>query len=69
MIQGHHGLSAHADREEILRWLARFEAPPRRTYVVHGEPRAARSLAEAVRTRLGWNVAMAEDGAIVPLTA
>ena len=30
------GLSAHADRDEILRWLRGFEKPPRRTYVVHG---------------------------------
>jgi metallo-beta-lactamase family protein len=61
------GLSAHADRTEILRWLAGFERPPRRTYVVHGEPRAAASLAETIRSRLGWNVEIARDAATVPL--
>ena len=61
------GLSAHADREGLLRWCAGFETAPRRVYVVHGEPEAARSLAEAIRTRFGWTVAVAEDGATVPL--
>ncbi len=48
------GLSAHADQPSLLDWLGGFEAPPRRTFVVHGEPTAAQSLAEAVRDRLGW---------------
>jgi len=61
------GLSAHADRNELLRWLRGFERPPRMTYVVHGEPHAARSLADAVRAQLGWAVAVAEDDAVVPL--
>jgi metallo-beta-lactamase family protein len=61
------GLSAHADREEILRWLGGFADPPRVTYVVHGEPGAAASLADAIRTRLGWTVAVAADDAVVSL--
>ncbi|MEQ1854912.1 MAG: MBL fold metallo-hydrolase [Longimicrobiales bacterium] len=54
-------LSAHADREELLRWLGGFQRPPRRTYLVHGEPPAAASLAEAIRARFGWTVAVAQD--------
>jgi len=61
------GLSAHADREEILQWLSLFSRVPRRTYVVHGEPNAADSLAKAIRDRFGWTVDVAADGAIVPL--
>ncbi len=61
------GLSAHADREEIFRWLAGFEHPPERTYVVHGEPAAAASLADGIRTRLRWQVDVAQDRATVPL--
>jgi metallo-beta-lactamase family protein len=61
------GLSAHADRDEIVRWLRGFTRPPRQVYVVHGEPQAARSLAELIRTQFGWNVQVAEDGATVPL--
>ncbi len=38
------GLSAHADQDQLLRWV-RDLPPPRRTFVVHGEPDAARALA------------------------
>jgi metallo-beta-lactamase family protein len=61
------GLSAHADRDDLLRWLAGFRRPPRRVWVVHGEPAASASLAEAIRARFGWSAAVAEDGATVPL--
>lgn len=48
------GLSAHADQEALLQWLARLRRPPRRTYVVHGEQQTSEIFAEAVRARLGW---------------
>lgn len=63
------GLSAHADRNEILRWLKAFQRPPRKTYVIHGEPHAAEALAERIRAGLRWNVEVARDGATVGLTA
>lgn len=61
------GLSAHADRTEILRWLGGFARPPRRTWVVHGEPQPADRLAATLRSQLRWVAAAAEDGATVPL--
>ena len=48
------GFSAHADRQELLRWLANFQQPPKRTYVVHGEPAAAEALAATLRQERGW---------------
>jgi metallo-beta-lactamase family protein len=59
--------SAHADREEILRWLGGFRRPPGMTYVVHGEAGAAEALRDAIVNRLGWNAAVAEDGQRVTL--
>jgi metallo-beta-lactamase family protein len=61
------GFSAHADRQDILRWLRGFIRPPRRLWVVHGEPAAAASLCDLVRDELGWPAAVAEDGALVRL--
>jgi metallo-beta-lactamase family protein len=49
------GLSAHVDYGEMLDWLAKFEAPPRRTFLVHGEPDAADALHRRITERLGWN--------------
>jgi metallo-beta-lactamase family protein len=59
--------SAHADREEILRWLGGFKRPPGMTYVVHGEADAASALCDAITNRLGWRAAVAEDGQRVTL--
>jgi metallo-beta-lactamase family protein len=61
------GLSAHADRREILRWLRGFRRPPARTYVVHAEEKAAEALAKLIRAELGWSAAIAGDGETVPL--
>jgi metallo-beta-lactamase family protein len=57
-----HGLSAHADQAEILRWLGGFTRAPRTTYLVHGEPEAARAMAQAITTRYGWAVRIPQDG-------
>jgi metallo-beta-lactamase family protein len=59
--------SAHADREEILRWLGGFKRPPGITYIVHGEADAASALRDAITSRLGWRAAVAEDGQRVTL--
>ncbi len=56
------GLSAHADREALLAWLACFDAPPRRTFVVHGEESTAESFADAIRILLGWSVEVPTPG-------
>jgi len=63
------GFSAHADRNDILRWLRGFAHAPRRLFVVHGEPAAAASLRDLVQGELGWQVEVAVDGAVVPLGA
>ncbi len=66
-IETLHGLSAHADRDEILRWLGGFGAAPQQTYIVHGEPSAADALCERIRERLGWSVRVAVDAEKVTL--
>ena len=53
---------------EILRWLGGFRRPPRTTYLVHGEPESARALAQAITTRYGWTVRVAQDGERVEIT-
>lgn len=56
------GLSAHADQPALLAWAAGFRTPPKRTYVVHGEPHASLALAERLRSDYGWHVAVPEHG-------
>ena len=45
--------SGHADRAELGRWLAGLPAP-RTTFLVHGEPPAARGMAEFLTRTRGW---------------
>jgi metallo-beta-lactamase family protein len=52
------GFSAHADRDGLMRWLSGTGAPPRRTFVVHGEPETARRFAGFLRENTGWEVAV-----------
>ena len=53
-------LSAHADYAEILDWLKHFEAPPRKTFITHGEPQAADALRHRIEEHLGWRTHVPE---------
>ncbi len=57
------GFSGHADADGLMHWLRGFEAPPERTFVVHGEPAAADALRLRIKDELGWQVAVSEHGA------
>jgi len=59
--------SVHADAPELVDWLRRCPTVPETVYVVHGEPRSADALAEAVRAQLGWNVVVPTYGERVRL--
>ena len=53
------GFSAHGDYGEILRWLQAFKTAPRKTFLVHGEPRAILSMKEHIkRTHPDWATAI-----------
>ena len=49
-------LSAHAGKSELLRWLSGFQAAPKQTFLVHGEPVALSSLRDAVTSQFKWPV-------------
>ena len=53
-------LSSHADAQEILAWLGGFTAPPRRTFVTHGEPAAADALRLRIEEQLRWRCEVPE---------
>jgi metallo-beta-lactamase family protein len=54
------GFSAHADKNELLAWLEKFKSPPRRVFVVHGEPESALAFGDFVRKKTGWKVTVPE---------
>lgn len=48
------GLSAHADRSELMRWLGNLKEPPKKVFVVHGEETSSFALKESIKNELGW---------------
>lgn len=54
--------SAHADSNEILRWLGSFEPPPKRSFIVHGEPASAAALRDRIQASLGWSCTIPQRG-------
>ncbi len=61
-------MSAHADASEILRWLRNFEAPPSRTFLVHGEFDAMVALQQQIDRDLGWQTKIPEHLETVELS-
>jgi len=53
------GLSAHADRGQILQWVSHFTVPML-TLLTHGEPQAAFSLQKLLEERLGFTCIVPE---------
>jgi len=52
------GFSAHADKDELLKWLSGLKTPPRRVFVVHGEPASAGELSKIIKEKMGWKVSV-----------
>jgi metallo-beta-lactamase family protein len=50
-------LSAHGDRDELVRWGRALPAAPKRVLLNHGEDAARRALARALQSELGWPLA------------
>ena len=55
-------LSAHADADEILRWLKGFKTPPRTTFITHGEASASNALRHRIEEELGWICVVPDHG-------
>lgn len=55
-------LSAHADQGEILKWLGYFKQPPKKLFIVHGEPPAQQTLQAKIEQTLGWSTAIPSRG-------
>lgn len=61
-------LSAHADADEILRWLRDFKMPPRMTFITHGEPAASDALRHRIEEELRWPCTVPDHGQSFDLT-
>jgi len=55
-----HGFSAHADKEELLKWLSALKNHPKRIFVVHGEAESAKAFGQYIQENTGWEVMVPE---------
>lgn len=62
-----HGLSAHVDSNGLMRWLRTASQPPKRAFVVHGDPGPAQAIAARVEKELGWAVSVSAYRDCVPI--
>jgi metallo-beta-lactamase family protein len=53
--------SVHADHGELIAWLSTMATPPEAVYLVHGEPDAAATLADAIEDDLDLPAIVAQD--------
>jgi metallo-beta-lactamase family protein len=60
-------MSAHADSNEIVRWLRGFAKPPQLTFIVHGEPVAMQALSATIERTFSWKTKIPEHGETVEL--
>jgi len=59
--------SVHADRSELLDWLAALSPAPTQVFTVHGAPDSASALAREIGARLGLTARVPELGETVQL--
>jgi metallo-beta-lactamase family protein len=55
-IEAIDSMSAHADANEIMRWLKNFAKPPALTCLVHGDPEPMDALKARIEKELAWTV-------------
>ena len=61
------GMSAHADAQQLMQWLATAPKAPRGVYLNHGEPAAADALRQRIEHELGWPVTVPRLGQTVEI--
>jgi metallo-beta-lactamase family protein len=61
------GLSAHADRDELLKWISQLSVHPRHVFITHGEKDSAESFSQFLHTQKGYETSVPEFGSTVNL--
>ena len=60
-------LSAHADANELMQWLAGFKHAPDRVFIVHGEPEASEALRVRINRELNWKTTVPRQDQVFEL--
>ncbi len=61
-IEKLNSLSAHADQEELLRWMSHLNSAPKRVFLVHGDYEVQQEFRAKIIERYGWEVDIPAPG-------
>jgi metallo-beta-lactamase family protein len=61
------GMSGHADRDGLTRWVSSFEKAPRKVFIVHGEENTAVGFADHVTHDVGFDAVAPYSGDVYDL--
>jgi metallo-beta-lactamase family protein len=56
--------SVHADGSEIVDWLRTMTEPPKRVFIVHGEPDSSLALEKRIEAELNYNCVVPKDNQV-----
>jgi len=57
-IEQIHGFSAHADRDDLLKWLSKLTAHPKRIFITHGEVKTAEQFHAFLTAKTGFEASV-----------
>ncbi|MDO4331158.1 MAG: MBL fold metallo-hydrolase [Eubacteriales bacterium] len=63
------GMSGHADKNGLIRWVQGFEKKPQRVFIVHGEDQVTMSFANCLHDEYGFRTYAPYSGTVFDLTA
>ena len=61
------GVSGHADREGLIRWLQSFAKKPKKVFVVHGDEQVVDIFTDYIKNELGYNATAPFSGTVYDL--
>jgi metallo-beta-lactamase family protein len=61
------GFSAHADRDDLLKWLSKLEVHPKRIFITHGESNSADQFSKFLNESTGYETMVPDYGTTVRL--
>ena len=61
------GISGHADRNNLTKWIGAFETPPKKVFIVHGDDKVTESFAAHVHDVYGYDAYAPYSGDIFDL--
>jgi metallo-beta-lactamase family protein len=61
------GVSGHADREGLLKWLQSFEKKPLRVFVTHGDDQVCQRFTEYIKEELNYDAVAPYSGTVYDL--